>query len=103
MEKSIEIWIELIEGRMEKEREMEIEEEWWECDVGWIVGWMFMKKQNHCNHHTFTIQLIQLHKHSKKSLKMKDESEGLIANTQKQVVHMVLDNLVSGMVEYSHQ
>ena len=50
--------------------------------------------------HFISIQFTQLHKHSKKSLKMKDESEGLIANMMKQVAHMVVDSLVSGMVEY---
>jgi hypothetical protein len=28
-----------------------------------------------------------------------DESEGLIANMMKQVVHMVVDSLVSGLVD----
>ena len=65
-------------------------------------------KQNHHHQHTLTIHFIsihfiQLHKHSKKSLKMKDESEGLIANMMKQVEHMVVDSLVSAMVEYHSQ
>ena len=46
-----------------------------------------------------SIQFTQLHKHSNKSLKMKDESEGLIANRLKQVEHMVVDSLVSVMVD----
>ena len=56
-------------------------------------------KQNHRHHQHF----IQLHKHSKKSLKMKDESEGLIANMMKQVEHMVVDSLVSARVEENSQ
>ena len=49
-------------------------------------------------HHTFN----SLHKHSMKSLKMMDESEGLIANMMKQVEHMVVDSLVSVMVDVPH-
>ena len=49
--------------------------------------------------HFISLQFTQLHKHSNKSLKMMDESEGLIANMMKQVEHMAVDSLISAMVD----
>ena len=56
-------------------------------------------KSSSSTHIHNSFNLIQLHKHSKKSLKMKDESVGLIANMMKQVEHMVVDSLISVMVD----
>ena len=66
------------------------------------------EKQKLHHQHTFTIHFnsfhfTQLHKRSMKSLKMMDESEDLIANKLKQVEHMVVDSLISAMVEHFHQ